>query len=294
MYQSQVASQKKIEKQLLSLKTKQSLYEHEGALWFQSTSFGDDKDRVVKKSDGSFTYLAPDIVYHKEKFERGFKKLINIWGPDHHGYIPRMKAAIEALGYNREALSVLIVQLATIYREGKPVSMSTRKGQYISLREVMDEVGVDAARFFFLMRHIGMPLEFDLDLAKKQSPENPVYYVQYAHARISSLEANALKEAVAAKLKGFHRLKEKEELALIRQLGSFPDILILCYQPRDPFPLVTYLKELATGFHKFYDTHRILNVESELAQERLALCLAVKVVLASGLKLLGLSTPQKM
>ncbi|HBR13933.1 MAG TPA: arginine--tRNA ligase [Candidatus Omnitrophica bacterium] len=293
-YQSKIATRENIERVLQMLKNKNYIYEKDGASWFQSTVFGDDKDRVVQKSDGSFTYLMPDIVYHKDKFERGFDRLINIWGPDHHGYIPRIKASVEALGRDKEALDVLIVQLATIYKEGKAVSMSTRRGQYISLREIIDEVGGDAARFFFLMRHIEAHLDFDLELAKKETPENPVYYIQYAHARIHSINKKAESVSLAAKESGFSRLKEEEGIDLIKKLGIFPDTLMFCYYQLDPFPLVIYLQELATLFHKFYDNHRVIDQDLELSSERLALINAVRIVLANGLRLLGVSIPEKM
>ncbi len=294
-YQSKIATVENIEDVLKLLRKKGFVYDHEGAVWFKSTAFGDDKDRVVKKSDGSFTYLTPDIVYHQDKFERGFKKVINIWGPDHHGYIPRLKAAVAALGYNPQALEVLIVQLATIFRDGKPLSMSTRKGQYISLREVLLEVGRDAARFFFLMRHINAHLEFDLELAKKETSENPVYYIQYAHARIHSVLNVA--EALGLKLKtaGFQFLKEEEEIDLIKTLSHFPDVLQLCANQLDPFLLTVYLQELATGFHKFYDRHRVVDeTNPALSSERLALIAATRIILANGLSSLGVSAPQKM
>ncbi|MEW6101661.1 MAG: arginine--tRNA ligase, partial [Candidatus Omnitrophota bacterium] len=206
----------KINKALDFLKKKGYLYEQDGATWFKSTQFQDDKDRVVIKSDGSYTYLAPDIAYHLEKYKRGFKRLINLWGPDHHGYINRLRAAVMALGYPRDSLSVVIVQLASIYKEGKLLEMSTRKGQYITLREVLDEVGRDTSRFFFLMRRTSSHLDFDLDIAKKQTPENPVYYVQYAYARIASiLRTSPIKPGRNADLE---LLKEKEELGLIKKL----------------------------------------------------------------------------
>ncbi|HQP10235.1 MAG TPA: arginine--tRNA ligase [Candidatus Omnitrophota bacterium] len=294
-HESEIATKKNIEKVLAELEKKNFLYEKDGAIWFRSTDFGDDKDRVVKKSDGSYTYLAPDIVYHKNKFERGFARLINIWGPDHHGYIPRLTAAVEALGQSREALKVLIVQLATIYRDGQPVSMSTRRGQFISLREVIDEVGVDAARFFFLMRHINVHLDFDLELAKKETSENPVFYIQYAHARIHSIYVKAAETKIKRKKKDFQLLKEPEEMDLIKQLGSFSDILMICYHESDPYALMNYLMELATSFHKFYDCCRVIDPQNpELSCERLALANAAQIVLANGLSLLGLSTPEKM
>jgi len=294
-YESKIATKTNIEGILDYLGEKGFLYEKDGALWFKSTDFGDDKDRVVEKSDGTYTYLTPDIVYHKDKFARKFEKVINIWGPDHHGYIPRLKAAVEALGQDREALEVLIVQLATIYRDGKPVSMSTRRGEFISLREVIDEVGVDAARFFFLMRHIKVHLDFDLELAKKESAENPVYYIQYAHARVHSVNARAATEKIKLKTSNFQLLMKEEELELIKRMGSFSDILMMCHNEMDPYALVSYLQDLATSFHKFYDCHRVVDPQNgELSSERLALTSATGIVLANGLRLLGLSAPDRM
>jgi len=295
VYESRIATKANIEAVLDYLGEKGFLYEKDGALWFKSTDFGDDKDRVVEKSDGTYTYLTPDIAYHKDKYERQFERVINIWGPDHHGYISRLKAAVEALGQDREALEVLIVQLATIYRDGKPVSMSTRRGEYISLREVIDEVGVDAARFFFLMRHIKVHLDFDLELAKKETSENPVYYIQYAHARVHSINAKATEAKITAKVSDFQLLKEEEELDLIKKMGNFSDVLMACYKELDPYTLVSYLQDLATSFHKFYDCHRVIDPQNTtLSSERLALANATRIVLANGLRLLGLSTPEKM
>jgi arginyl-tRNA synthetase len=294
-HQSEVANAKETERALNFLKQKGFLYDKDGASWFQSTKLGDDKDRVVRKSDGAYTYLAPDIAYHQQKYQRGVDQVINIWGPDHHGYIPRLRAAVEALGYDPKTLTVLIVQLATIFRQGQPVSMSTRRGQYISLREVMDEVGVDAARFFFLMRHINIHLEFDLELAKKESPENPVYYIQYAHARIHSIVKKAKETGLDVQVKSFAELKEEAELELIKTIALFPDSLFSCQQQLDPFPLVDYLLQLAICFHKFYDRHRVIDPENPgLSSERLLLSEAVRVVLANGLRLLGVSAPEKM
>ena len=294
-HQHEVASARQTAQILDALREKGFLYEKDGAVWFSSTRFGDDKDRVLKKSDGSYTYFAPDIAYHQDKFRRGFKRVVNIWGPDHHGYIPRLTAAVEALGQPRDALQVLIVQLATIYRDGKPVSMSTRRGQYISLREVMEEVGVDAARFFFLMRSISAPLEFDLDLAKKETPENPVYYIQYAHARVHSMAAKAAESGLAARKEPLALLGAGEELELIKRIGQFPEILRTCAVQMDAFALVNYLLELATCFHKFYDVHRVVDPQNPaLSAERLALADAVRIVLANGLRLVGVRAPEKM
>ncbi len=282
----------KIDQAFAYLKSKGYLYEQEGALWFKSTAFGDDKDRVVIKSDGSLTYLAPDIAYHQDKYKRGFEWLINLWGPDHHGYIGRLKAAVQAFSQSPESLAIIIVQLASIFREGKPVEMSTRRGQYISLREVLDEVGVDASRFFFIMRRTSSHLSFDLEIAKKQTPENPVYYIQYAHARICSI----LKQTPCADIDkvDFGLLKEKEELDLIKKLWKFTYILNVCLKTLDPYMLTVYLQEVAESFHRFYDRHRVLGVEPGLTQARLNLILATKIVFSRGLGLIGVSSPEKM
>ena len=251
-YQSKIANPQAIEELLADLRSKGFIYDNEGAWWFKSTLWGDDKDRVVRKSDGQYTYLTPDIVYHKDKFARGFERIVNILGPDHHGYIPRIKAAAAALGHSVDDLDILIVQLATIYRDGKEVSMSTRRGEFISLREVMDEVGRDAARFFFLMRQASAHLEFDLELAKKQSPENPVYYIQYAHARIHSIIRKAHDELhCSPKTQDLKYLQQPEEMDLMRKIGLYPDILIGCAKTLEPFGLVRYLQEVAAAFHKF-------------------------------------------
>jgi arginyl-tRNA synthetase len=294
-YQSKIATPRAIEQVLEDLRTKGFIYDSEGAWWFKSTLWGDDKDRVVRKSDGQYTYLTPDIVYHKDKFDRGFKRIVNILGPDHHGYISRIKAAAAALGHSKDDLDVLIVQLATIYRDGKEVSMSTRRGEFISLREVMDEVGRDAARFFFLMRQAGAHLEFDLELAKKQSPENPVYYIQYAHARIHSIIRKAQDEFHwSPKTRDLEYLHQPQEMDLMRKIGLYPDILIGCAKTLEPFSLVRYLQEVAATFHKFYDSCRVLDENKEISVERLALIEAACVVLGNGLRLLGVSAPEKM
>mgnify|MGYP001432742281 CR=1 FL=1 len=290
--QKELRESGKIDLAFASLKQKGFLYEQEGALWFKSTAFGDDKDRVVIKSDGSYTYLAPDIAYHQAKYERGFNWLINLWGPDHHGYINRLKAACVALGHPRESLTVLIVQLASIFKDGLSLEMSTRKGQYITLREVLDEVGVDASRFFFLMRRTSSHLDFDLDAAKKQTPENPVYYIQYAHARICSILQSS--PAHAKEGADLTHLREKEELGLIKKLLQFPVVLNICLSTTDPYMLTVYLQELGQAFHKFYDQYRVLGQTDALTKARLSLISATRIVLAEGLRLLGVSRPEKM
>jgi len=290
--QKNLAKSGKVQKAFEQLKKKGFLYEQDGALWFKSMEFGDDKDRVIVKSDGTQTYLAPDMAYHEDKFNRGFSWLINLWGPDHHGYINRIKASLEAFGHKQDDLSIVIVQLATIFRNGQEIQMSTRRGQYITLREVLDEVGADAARFFFLMRRTSSHLDFDLEVAKKQSAENPVFYVQYAHARICSILRSS--PAHVNDDLDLAILKEKEELALIKKLLEFDTILNICRVTTDPYMLTVYLQELSESFHKFYDLHRVLNQDKDLTCARLALIKGVKIVIACGLELLGITQPEKM
>jgi len=297
--QKAMTKRKEVEKVLALLKEKGFTYEKEGALWFKSTAFGDDKDRVLIKSDGNYTYISPDIAYHFDKFSRGFTKVVNIWGPDHHGYIPRIKAACEALGFGKDRLEVLIVQLSTLYKQGKVVSMSTRQGEFITLRELMDEVGRDAARFFFCLRRINSHLDFDLDVAKKQSPENPVYYIQYAHARTCGIIKNYCASCGKKSLKKLPpfsaaHLREAEEKTLLRYLGRFPSVVATAHQQLEPYCVITYLQELATVFHKFYDVHKVVGTPEDLMHARLALVSAAKIVLANGLRLLGVSQPEAM
>ena len=292
--QRKLGASKKIGNALKLLKKKRFIYESEGASWFKSTNFGDDKDRVVVKSDKNYTYLASDIAYHQDKFKRGFDWLINIWGPDHHGYIPRIKAVVQALGHDKESLSVIIVQLATLYRGGKTVSMSTRKGQYITLREVIGEVGRDVVRYFLLMRRTDSHLDFDLELAKKQTPENPVYYVQYAHARICSILKNA--EGIKFNLNKINLvlLKEQEEKELLQLIFQFVYVIEVCLRQLDPFPITAYLQNLAAAFHRFYDRHKVLVEDADLRSARIALIKCIQIVFAKGLDLLGVSKPEQM
>jgi len=290
--QKELAKSGKVELAFSQLKEKGFLFDQDGALWFKSSAFGDDKDRVIIKSDGSQTYLAPDIAYHQDKFNRGFSWLINLWGPDHHGYINRIKASIQAFGHSPDSLSVIIVQLATIFRNGQPIQMSTRRGQYITLREVLDEVGSDAARFFFLMRRTSSHLDFDLEVAKKQNSENPVYYVQYAHARICSILRSVTTQSKSDL--DLSVLKEKEELNLIKKMLEFKAILNICLITCDPYMVTVYLQELSETFHKFYDLHRVLGQADALTSARLELIKGVKIVLSCGLELLGVSQPESM
>ncbi|MCD5397743.1 arginine--tRNA ligase [candidate division NPL-UPA2 bacterium] len=278
------------------LKGKNVLYEQEGALWFRSSSFGDEKDRVIKKSDGQFTYLVSDIAYHRNKYKRGFHQLINILGPDHHGYIGRLQAAVEALGCQKESLKIIILQLVSLYRGKEKLRMSTRSGDFVTLRQVIDEVGKDAARFFFLMRGTNSHLNFDLELAKKESPENPVYYVQYAHARICSILKFAAERGVKANQAevNLSLLKEEEELRMIKKLAQFPEVVETCVRSLEPQGLTAYLRDLAGSFHNFYNKFRVIGAEEDLNSARLMLIRGVKITLQNGLYLLGISAPEKM
>lgn len=290
--QKKLSASGKIEKALAILKDKGFLYEKDGATWFASTRFGDDKDRVVIKSDGSYTYLTPDIAYHKEKFEKGYEKVINIWGPDHHGYVNRVKAACQALGFNKDALSILISQLVTLYRDKKLIRMSTREGEFITLREVIDEVGKDAGRFFFMMRRTDSHLDFDLELAKSKTMDNPVFYIQYAHARIASIIK--FSENTKADLKNLHLLDKPQEIDIIKKLMQYPKIIESSARNLEPYTLLSYLQELAGQFHSYYDSCRIVTDNRVITKTRIALIKAIKTVLFSGLTLLGVSTPDKM
>lgn len=273
------------------------LYDHEGALWFKMAGDGDEKDRVIIKSDGEKTYFASDIAYHRDKFARNFDILIDIWGSDHHGYIPRLKGSIEALGRDKEALKVLLIQFVTLLKEGKPVGMSTRAGQFTTLREVVDEVGKDAARFFFLMRKSDAHLEFDLDLAKKTTNENPVFYVQYAHARIESIFRLAREEGLdltALNEADVDLLVLPEETELIKETLRFYDVIEGAARSLEPHRISFYLMELVGNFHSYYNKVRVLKNEPGLTMARLLLISVLQQVIRSGLDILGVSAPEKM
>ncbi len=281
----------RIDRVLRLLRERGALYEAEDALWFASTTYGDDKDRVVRKRDGELTYLAPDIAYHWWKFRRGYDRVLNLWGPDHHGYIGRIKAALTALGLPADRLVVRIVQLVTLSRKGAPVPMSKRQGEFVTFREVLDEVGVDATRFFYLMRTMESHLDFDLELAKAQSQENPVYYVQYAHARICSILAKSARHVRRPDLR---LLEEPEERLLLRGLFQYPIVLRLCTGSLEPHGLTAYLRKLAECFHVFYTKHRVISDDRERSAARLALVRATRQVLENGLGILGVSAPRHM
>ena len=273
------------------------LYSQDGAEWYRSSKFGDDKDRTVIKSDGELTYFAADIAYHRNKFERKFTKLINVWGADHHGYVARLKAAMRGLGYDADQLHVVLVQMVQLLRGGEPVRMGKRSGEFISLEEVLDEVGRDAARFFFLMRKSDSHLDFDLDLAKKQSSDNPVFYVQYAHARISSILEQARKSGIvlgAVDSVPVERLVLAEELELIRQMIQFDDVVEESVRELEPHRLVFYLLEFASEFHRYYNRHRVISDEIDLSRARLLLVENVQKTIRRGLEILGVTAPLKM
>ena len=274
------------------------IYEEKGALWFRSTQFGDEKDRVVIRDNGQGTYFASDIAYHLDKFERGYDRVINIWGADHHGYVARVKAALTAMGKDEDKLDILLVQFANLFRHGERVQMSTRSGSFVTLRELREEVGTDAARFFYVMRKCEQHMDFDLDLAKSQSNDNPVYYIQYAHARICSvigqLSEKELKHDIENGSQNLNLLTEKHETELISKLDAYPDIVHKSAFNAEPHLLVHYLRELATLLHSYYNAHQFINDDANLHDARFNLIIATKQVLHNGLTLLGVSAPVKM
>ncbi|MBU7594314.1 arginine--tRNA ligase [Metabacillus halosaccharovorans] len=286
----------KIDNALAALKEKGHIYEEEGATWFRSTTFGDDKDRVLIKNDGSYTYLTPDIAYHKDKLDRGFTKLINVWGADHHGYIPRMKAAIEALGYGKDTLEVEIIQLVHLYKNGEKMKMSKRTGKAVTMRDLIEEVGLDAVRYFFAMRSADTHMDFDLDLAVSTSNENPVYYAQYAHARICSMlrqgEEQGLSYEENLKL---DEITSEKEFDLLKKLGEFPQAVTEAAQKRIPHRITNYIYDLASTLHSFYNAEKVLDPENiEKSRARLGLMKATQVTLQNALTIIGVSAPEKM
>jgi len=286
-----------VDKTLEELNKKGFLYEKDGAIWFKSTLFGDEKDRVVIRAQGTKTYFASDIAYHQQKFLRGYDLLINIWGADHHGYVKRLEAAVEALGFSKEKLKVILVQLVTLLRKGKRVSMSTRAGEFDALRDVIKEVGVDATRFFLLLRRADSPLDFDLEVAKAQNEENPVYYLQYAHARISSIFKKAEEKNLMLpdpRQTDLSSLSLPEERTLAKNVGIFPEILNDASSAYEPHILSSYLLSLAKAFHSYYNKHRVLNESEPLRNARLILVWGVKEVIRNGLEILGVQAPEEM
>ncbi|MGY3718107.1 arginine--tRNA ligase [Sutcliffiella cohnii] len=286
----------KIDEALATLREQGHIYEEDGATWFRSTTFGDDKDRVLIKNDGSYTYLTPDIAYHQDKLKRGHDKLINIWGADHHGYTPRMKAAIEALGYGKDALEVEIIQLVHLFQNGEKMKMSKRTGKAVTMRDLMEEVGLDAVRYFFAMRSADTHMDFDMDLAVSQSNENPVFYAQYAHARICSMLRQG--EELGLSLDGelaLQHVSAEKEMDLLKKLGEYPIAVSEAAQKRIPHRITNYVFELATALHSFYNAEKVLDADNkEKSTARLALMKAVQITLKDALKLIGVSAPEQM
>jgi arginyl-tRNA synthetase len=285
-----------VEEAIESLRTKGFVYDKDGATWFKATAFGDDKDRVIIKQDGEYTYFASDIAYHRKKIEKKYDELIDIWGADHHGYIPRINAVIEALGYPEGKLKVLLVQMVTLLRGGKPVQMSKRAGEFVTLREVIEEVGADITKFIFLTRRPDSHLEFDLETAKAQSSENPVFYVQYAYARINSIFVRWREKGTDSELTDadMQFLSTPEELRVIKKLLMYPMVFDGAVIAREPHRITFYLQELAGMFHAYYNKQRVIGDDVALTRARLALCEAIRIVLGDGLGILGITAPEKM
>ncbi len=287
-----------VDKALQSFKDQGTIYEKDGALWFRTTDFGDEKDRVVVRTNGITTYFASDIAYHRDKLRRKFDRIIDIWGADHHGYIPRISACVEAMEYEKEKLKIILIQLVNLLRGGNPVAMSTRAGEFVTLRAVIDEVGRDAARFIFLTRRYDSPLDFDLELAKRQSNDNPVYYVQYVHARISSIlrkaHADGIKPPSSGDSVDLTQLKEPEELALIKCMAHYPAVAAESAKLMEPHRIPFYLTELAATFHSYYNKHRVLTDERTLTAARLYMVSAVRIIVRNGLQLMGVAAPETM
>jgi len=286
-----------IAKTIEKLKRTEYLYQKDGAWWFRARDFGDEKDRVVVRENGASTYFAADIAYHLNKFERGYQRLIDIWGADHHGYIERVKGAVQALGHDPEQLHIALVQFAVLYRGGVKVSMSTRSGEFVTLRELRQEVSTDAARFFYVQRKAEQHMDFDLDLAKSQSNDNPVYYVQYAHARICSVFKIAEERGIDLSRLGaadMSLLVEDHEIELAMSLNRFPEVLAGAARDLEPHQIVYYLRELANALHTYYNAHRFIDADPALRDARLALIGATRQVLRNGLTMIGVSAPQSM
>jgi len=298
-YSERSLSQRGLVKQAIDrLQKAGHIYEKDGARWFRSTDFGDEKDRVVVRDNGQTTYFASDIAYHMDKMERGFDRVVDVWGADHHGYVPRVKAALRALGDDADKLDVLLVQFAVLYRNGKKVQMSTRSGSFVTLRELRDEVGADAARFFYVLRKCEQHMDFDLDLAKSQSSDNPVYYIQYAHARISSvfrqLGEKALQHDLEQGSQHLDLLTEKHESALMNALAKYPEVVEKAALNEEPHQLAHFLRETANELHTYYNAHQFLVEEETLRNARLNLIMATQQVIRNGLNLLGVSAPEVM
>lgn len=288
----------KVDEAIQLLQERGHVYEKAGALWFKSTDFGDEKDRVVKRDNGQCTYFASDIAYHMNKFDRGFNHVINIWGADHHGYIARVKAGLTAMDYRADQLEIILVQFANLFSNGEKMAMSTRSGEFVTLQTLRDEVGADAARFFYVMRKSDQHMDFDLDLAKSQSSDNPVYYVQYAHARICSVQRQLKEKDIAFDLESAKQdlsaLTQDAERKLLKQLAKYPDQILAAANKREPHHIVTYVRELAQNFHSWYNSSQFIVDEAETRNARLVLALAIQQVLQNAFAIIGVSAPEKM
>lgn len=302
--ESKLFSDGLVKKSIEDMKQKDELYEKDGAIWIKTSQYGDDKDRVIKKNDGQYTYFASDISYHLEKYKRGATKAVNIWGADHHGYINRVKSALKASGINENWLSVLLIQLVKLWKEGQEIRMSKRAGQYVTMKDLLDEVDIDAARFVFLTKTHDSPLDFDIDMVRKNDSDNPVYYVQYAHARICSIFRKAESEGIDVNINGIEDELEMlildEEIDLIRLLTEFPGLLDNLCRSFEAHRLTYYLTDLAAQFHKYFNLgtkkaeNRIISNDHRVARARLALAESIRIVIQNGLNLLGVTSPEKM
>ena len=294
-FESTVQRRGDLQKTIDVLREGNFLYESEGATWFRSSQLGDEKDRVLVRSNGEITYFASDIAYHLDKYKRGYNYLINVWGADHHGYTARMKAAVSAAGQNSDLLNIVLVQFATLFRAGQRVQMSTRAGEFVTLNELVEETGKDAARYFYVLRKSDQHLEFDLELAKSRNNENPVYYVQYAHARIRSVFRQMLKRGITrSDERPYHLLTNQSEQNLIKRLSRYPDVIRSAASRLEPHQIAYYLRDVANDFHAFYNKMRILDADSGIRDVRLDLIQATGQVLANGLEILGVDAPESM
>ena len=284
----------KVWKSIKELEEKEFIYTKDDAKWFRTTDFGDDKDRVVLRADGTPTYYASDIAYHEDKMNRGFEKLIDVWGADHHGYVARVKAALSALGYDKDVLGVILVQIVSLFKNGKPFVMSKRTGNFITIRELVEEVGKDVARLYFVMRSSDSQFDFDLEAAKEQSSDNPAYYIQYAYARICSIIEKSEIQLDKLKVYKLDLIKEKEELRIIKKIDEFEDVVNLIAKNNEVHRLIKYAQELAGLVHSFYNKHRVLSDEKDLMIQRLLLLDGVKIVIKNVLGLIGVEAPEKM
>ena len=294
LYQNDKETESRVEKAIQGLKSNGFVYEKDNAIWFKSSDFGDDKDRVLKRGNGDYTYFASDVAYHLDKYDRGYDRVINIWGSDHHGYIPRVKAAMEANNRDKDKLEVVFIQFANLIREGKKITMSTRSGEFITLKELIEEVSTEAARFFYINRKADQHLDFDLDLAKEQSKDNPLYYIQYAHARICSVLRKSKAKDSELDNSDLALLDSDREVEIQKMLQQYPTLIEKAALSSEPHLICYYLKDLASSFHSYYNSEKFLVEDEMLMNSRLFLLSGVKQVIHNGLSILGINAPQEM